>query len=73
MKAGVPSRTALNGVPVATGVCNGVGLLDGTAKFVSGVVAPSVIRTMAPQTLHRALTPFGGTLAGSTLKIDWQS
>ncbi len=41
--------------------------------FVSGVLAPTEIRMIAPHTLHRALTPFGGTLAGSTRKTDRQS
>ena len=73
VKAGVATRTPLDGVRVAAGVCNDVTVLEGTAGFVSGVVVPRVIRRMAPQTLHRALTPFRGTLAGSTLKIDWHS
>lgn len=46
------------------------GVNDG---FVSGVLAPTEIRMIAPHTLHRALTPFGGTLAGSTRKTDRQS
>ena len=43
------------------------------AGLVNGVVAPTLTRRIAPQTLHRARTPFGGTLAGSTRKIDRQS
>ena len=44
-----------------------------TAGLLSGVTAPTEIRTIAPHTLHRALTPFGGTFAGSTRKTDRQS
>ena len=44
-----------------------------SAGLFSGVVAPTVIRRIAPQTLQRARTPFGGTFAGSTRKTDRQS
>jgi hypothetical protein len=51
----------------------GVTLRGVMAGFVSGVVAPTEIRRIAPQTLHRARTPFGGTFAGSTRNTDRQS
>jgi len=54
---------------LVTGVaCRGV-----IAGLVSGVVAPTEIRTIAPHTLQRARTPFGGTLEGSTRNTDRQS
>lgn len=56
-----------------TGERSGVGIRGAIDGVVSGVVAPSVIRKMAPQTLQRARTPFGGTLAGSTRNTDRQS
>jgi hypothetical protein len=74
--AGVGRRRPgmLDGVaaPMA-GVRTGVDVRGVIAGFVNGVVAPTVIRIIAPQTLHRALTPFGGTFAGSTRKTDRQS
>ncbi len=64
----------LAGVDAATaGVRTGVTARGVMAGFVSGVVAPTVILRIAPQTLHRALTPFGGTFAGSTRNTDRQS
>ena len=63
--AGVAATTAA----VRTGVMVR-GVIVG---LVSGVVAPTLIRMIAPQTLHRALTPFGGTFAGSTRNTDRQS
>jgi hypothetical protein len=55
------------------GTCNGVFVLGVSAGFVNGVADPTLMRMMAPQTLHRARTPFGGTFAGSTRKTDRQS
>lgn len=75
-KPGVPRRIPgmLDGALAGTtGTRSGVGIRDGVDALVSGVVAPSVIRRMAPQTLQRARTPFGGTLAGSTRNTDRQS
>ncbi|MDZ7630952.1 MAG: hypothetical protein U5K74_06250 [Gemmatimonadaceae bacterium] len=64
----------LAGVAAATaGDRTGVADRGVSAGFVSGVVAPTVIRRIAPHTLHRARTPFGGTLAGSTRKTERQS
>ncbi len=70
----VASGSLIAGVarPLAAGVCNGVSGC-GKAAFVSGVVEPTEIRTIAPQTLHRARTPFGGTFAGSTRNTERQS
>ena len=65
MLAGVAAVTA--------GDRTGVEVRGVIAGLVSGVVAPTVMRRIAPHTLHRALTPFGGTLAGSTRKTDRQS
>ena len=64
-------RAGVDG-PLAAGLCTGVSGC-GTAEFVSGVVEPTVIRTIAPQTLHRARTPFGGTFEGSTRNTERQS
>jgi hypothetical protein len=74
--AGVMRRIPgmLAGVAAATaGDRTGVEARGVIAGFVSGVVAPTAIRRIAPQTLHRARTPFGGTLAGSTRNTDRQS
>ena len=73
---GVPGRTRglLTGELAGdAGERSGVGSRVETDGVVSGVVAPSVIRRMAPQTLQRARMPFGGTLAGSTRNTDRQS
>ena len=56
----------------SAGVRRGVSR-GGIAVFVNGVVIPTEIRTMAPQTLHRARTPLGGTLAGSTRNMERHS
>ncbi len=64
----------LAGAAAATaGVRTGVAVRGVIVGFVNGVVAPTLIRRIAPQTLHRALTPFGGTFAGSTRNTDRQS
>jgi hypothetical protein len=65
MLAGVAATTA--------GVRTGVIERGVSAGLVNGVVAPMLMRRMAPQTLQRALTPFGGTLDGSTRNTDRQS
>jgi hypothetical protein len=65
MLAGVLATTA--------GVRTGVAVRGVIAGLVSGVVAPTLIRMIAPHTLQRARTPFGGTFAGSTRKTDRQS
>ena len=80
---GVPTSTisGSDGVPrfnagaaaVAAAGRTGVAVRGVMVVFVSGVVAPTLIRMIAPQTLHRARTPFGGTFAGSTRNTDRQS
>ncbi len=65
MLAGVLATTA--------GVRSGVAERGVMAGLVSGVVAPTLIRMIAPHTLQRARTPLGGTFAGSTRKTDRQS
>ncbi len=55
------------------GVKAGADVRGVIAGLVSGVATPTLIRMIAPQTLHRALTPFGGTFAGSTRNTDRQS
>jgi hypothetical protein len=74
---GAATGSAITGVvgraePPTAGLCSGVSG-RGTDVFVNGVVAPTAIRTIAPHTLHRARTPFGGTLAGSTRNTERQS
>ncbi len=66
---GIPAGVAGAMVADRTGV-EDLGVIAG---FVNGVVAPTVILRIAPQTLQRALTPFGGTFAGSTRNTDRQS
>ena len=58
---------------VTAGVRIGVAVRGVIVGFVSGRVAPTLIRMIAPHTLQRALTPFGGTFAGSTRNTDRQS
>ncbi len=52
---------------------DGVAARATIAGLVRGVDEPTVIRMIAPHTLQRARTPFGGTFAGSTRKTERQS
>lgn len=69
---GADSRTAgvADVAPIAS---YGSGVAPRTEALLIGVIEPSVILMIAPQTLHRARTPFGGTFAGSTRNTDRQS